>query len=169
LASGLGAATADASYGAVAAFGLTALSAALTAVSIPLRLFGGLFLAYLGYKAFVAPAVERAGDPDMRQSLFASWASVAALTIVNPATVLAFLSAFAGIGATTAGADVLSALLMVTGVFFGSAAWWLILSTAVSLFRARIDARAMRWINRFSGAVLIAFALRILWQLVSGA
>ncbi len=145
---------------------MSALSAALNAVSIPLRLFGGLFLAYLGYKTFTAPAAERTGEADVRRGLLGSWASVVALTIVNPSTVLAFLGAFASIGATDLDGDAASALLMVLGVFGGSALWWLILSTVTSLFRSRIDARAMRWINRLSGTILIAFALRILWELV---
>ena len=153
----------------MAAFGLTALSAALTAISVPLQLFGGLFLAYLGYKTFTALPVERGGSADVRRGLLGSYLSIVALTIVNPMTVLTFLSAFASMGATDFGGDTVSALLMVAGVFGGSAFWWLILSTGTSVFRTRIDARAMRWINRFSGAILIAFALRILLGLVSGA
>lgn len=153
----------------MAAFGLTALSDALTAISVPLQLFGDLFLAYLGYKTFTAVPVERDGSADVRRGLLGSYASIVALTIVNPMTVLTFLSAFASMGATDFGGDTVSALLMVAGVFGGSAFWWLILSTGTSVFRTRIDARAMRWINRFSGAILIAFALRILLGLVSGA
>ena len=42
LATGLGAATADAVYGAVAAFGLTAISAALQSQEFWLRLIGGM-------------------------------------------------------------------------------------------------------------------------------
>jgi threonine/homoserine/homoserine lactone efflux protein len=153
----------------MAAFGLTALSAALNAIAIPLRLFGGLFLAYLGYKTFIAVPAPRDGTADARRSLFASWASVVALTIVNPATVIAFIGAFAGFGAANLDGDFVSALLMVLGVFAGSALWWLILSTGVGVFRARIDDRAMRWINRLSGGLLIAFAVKILLELASGA
>lgn len=154
----------------MAAFGLTALSAALNAIALPLRLFGGLFLAYLGYKTFVAIPAPRDGTAaDARRSLFASWASVVALTIVNPATVISFIGAFAGFGAANLDGDFAAALLMVLGVFAGSALWWLILSTAVGLFRARIDDRAMRWINRLSGGLLIAFAVKILLELASGA
>src|SRR5690606_30664707 len=48
--SGLGAATADALYGAVAALGLTAISGALMAHQDAVRLIGGLFLCYLGVR-----------------------------------------------------------------------------------------------------------------------
>lgn len=48
--SGLGAATADALYGCVAGFGLTAIANLIQAHQAALRLFGGLFLLYLGIK-----------------------------------------------------------------------------------------------------------------------
>ena len=44
LATGLGAAAADAIYGAVGAFGVSALVAALSAARVPLAIGGGLFL-----------------------------------------------------------------------------------------------------------------------------
>jgi threonine/homoserine/homoserine lactone efflux protein len=47
--------------------------------------------------------------------------------------------------------------------------WWLVLSAAISTLRARIDARLMMWINRASGAIVIAFALAILLSLVRGS
>ena len=57
--SGLGAATADMSYGAVAAFGLTAVKDALITQQIWLRVVGGLFLIYLGNRTFLSkPAVN---------------------------------------------------------------------------------------------------------------
>jgi len=51
-AAGLGAATADALYGAVAAFGLTLVSRALVGQRAWLQAVGGLFLCYLGGAAF---------------------------------------------------------------------------------------------------------------------
>ena len=48
LLSGLGAATADAVYGAIAAYGLTAISGILVGQSFWFRLVGGIFLIYLG-------------------------------------------------------------------------------------------------------------------------
>ena len=51
--SGLGAASADMLYGAVAAFGLTAVQDLLVGQQVWLRLIGGVFLAYL-FQAIVA-------------------------------------------------------------------------------------------------------------------
>ncbi|MBK9125942.1 MAG: LysE family transporter [Chloroflexi bacterium] len=166
--SGLGVATADAAYGAIAAFGLTALTSALTAIADPLRLFGGLFLLYLGIRTFLARAAAPAtGTADTRRGLPGAYLSIFALTIVNPQTVLTFLSAFAGLGALDA-TDTLAPFLMVGGVFLGSVSWWFVLSSATSALRTRIDARLMTWINRISGAIVIAFALAILLSLVRG-
>lgn len=167
--SGLGVATADAAYGAIAAFGLTALTSALTALTDPLRLFGGLFLLYLGLRTFLARAAAPiTATADASRNLPGAYLSIFALTIVNPQTILTFLSAFAGLGALDA-ADSLAPFLMVGGVFTGSVSWWLVLSAAISTLRVRIDARLMMWINRASGAIVIAFALAILLSLVRGS
>src|ERR1700722_19963103 len=59
LAAGLGAATADAAYGSVAAFGLTFVSAFLIGQRFWLSLVGGIFLCGLGVRTFLArPATE---------------------------------------------------------------------------------------------------------------
>src|SRR5437773_216812 len=54
LASGVGVALADASYGGIAAFGLTALTAALVGARPALGLVGGAFLVVLGVVAIGA-------------------------------------------------------------------------------------------------------------------
>src|ERR1700689_5334867 len=56
--SGLGAATADAAYGCVAAFGLTAISGFLVRQQFWLALIGGLFLCYLGVRTFLSKPAE---------------------------------------------------------------------------------------------------------------
>lgn len=56
--SGLGAATADALYGLVAALGISAVAVFLVDHQIYLRLIGGIFLLYLGYKTFKSRPAE---------------------------------------------------------------------------------------------------------------
>lgn len=65
LASGLGAATADALYGAIAGLGLTALSGLLLAQRDWLSLVGGLFLGYLGWRSWrtLPPPLDSAAPP----------------------------------------------------------------------------------------------------------
>lgn len=159
-ASGLGAASADAVYGAVAAFGLTALSSLLLGQSAWLRLLGGAFLLALGARTFVTfprPAAGAAGARD----LTAGYVSTFALTLSNPATILSFAAVFAGLG-LAAGAGGGAAVALVAGVFLGSATWWLALSLGVGAFRERLDARGLRWVNRLSGAFIASFGVAAL-------
>jgi len=158
LATGLGAATADAAYGAVAGFGLAAVSHAIQAWAGPIALLGGAVLVGLGLKtAFAAPAAAAAGAAGGSGRLLGAWASSAALTLANPATILSFAAAFAAFGLVDGGAGPGEAAFLVLGVFVGSAAWWAVLTGAVGAVRARVSPGAMRWINRASGAVLVAF------------
>jgi threonine/homoserine/homoserine lactone efflux protein len=156
--SGLGAATADALYGAVAALGLTAVSTAIVERQALVRLIGGCFLCYLGVRTALArPTTEtRAGAT---RGLAAAYASTFALTLTNPTTILSFAAVFAGMGLGTLARDRLSALLLVVGVFVGSALWWLLLSGGVGLARRALTAERLRWINRLSGALLAGFGL----------
>jgi threonine/homoserine/homoserine lactone efflux protein len=166
LATGLGAATADAFYGFVAAFGLTLLTSFLVGQRVWLGLLGGAFLISLGVRTFRAPpAQQAAGLPP--GTLLRSYLSTLGLTLANPATIIAFFGIFAGAGLAAA-ASTPAAGLMVVGVFLGSAAWWLLLSSVVGLLRGRFDARALVWVNRVAGVVIAAFGLAAIFMLVRG-
>jgi threonine/homoserine/homoserine lactone efflux protein len=156
--SGLGAATADAFYGAVAALGLTAVSGAMVEHQDVVRLVGGIFLLYLGVRTVLSqPAVETgAGSP---RGLAVAFGSTLALTLTNPTTILSFAAVFASMGLGTTAADRGSAILMVCGVFLGSALWWLLLSGAVGYFRRALTRDRLTWVNRLSGAALLGFGL----------
>lgn len=155
---GLGAATADATYGAVAAFGVSAVTAALVGLRLWIHLLGALFLAWLGVRTLLARPAEKgaAVSATGRGGLLTAWASTVGLTLTNPATIITFAAVFAGLGLV--GVSYAKAGLTVVGVFLGSALWWLLLSSGVSLLRARFDARAMRVVNVISGLLLLGFA-----------
>lgn len=165
---GLGAATADTVYGAIAAFGLTAVSAFLVSQQDLLRLIGGAFLCYLGVRTFVAkPAPQAAVVGEMTSRTLASdYFSTFVLTITNPLTILSFAAVFAGLGLGSGYDDLESALLLVAGVFTGSALWWLLLSGGVSLLRGRITANGLRWVNRVSGVIIALFGVVALASLL---
>jgi threonine/homoserine/homoserine lactone efflux protein len=159
LVSGLGAATADALYGAVAALGLTFVAEFLMGGESWLRLVGGAFLVFLGVRTFVARPAERTA-PAARSGLPGAYASTLFLTLTNPTTILSFAAIFAGLGAAgETNGEALSAMSLVLGVFLGSAAWWFVLSGVTSLFRTRLSIRGLRWVNRISGTVIAAFGV----------
>jgi threonine/homoserine/homoserine lactone efflux protein len=160
LVSGLGAASADACYGFIAAFGLTFISNILIDQKLWLHVIGGAFLCYLGVRTLLAqPASESATTSTESPSLVAAYSSTLFLTLTNPVTILSFAAIFAGLGIASASGDYATAAILVGGVFLGSAAWWLLLCGGVALLRSRIDSRALQWVNRFSGGIITAFGV----------
>ena len=161
LVTGMGAATADAIYGFIAAFGLTFISNFLVEQSVWFRLIGGLFLAYLGIKAFLSKPQEQVLSLGNR-TIFAAYGTTFFLTLTNPMTILFFAGVFAGLGLVSESILYTSAGLMVIGVFFGSGAWWLILTGATSILRNKINDHKLAWINKASGLVILLFGVAAL-------
>jgi threonine/homoserine/homoserine lactone efflux protein len=153
LVSGLGAASADAFFGVVAAFGLTFVSKWLLGYESLLRAGGGCYLLYAGGRALLATPREAAGQSD-RESLFRDFFSTFALTVTNPITILVFLGIFEALGLSGERATLLRAGVLVAGVWTGSFLWWLLLSLGVGMFRRSIGTRHLAWISRGSGGIL---------------
>jgi threonine/homoserine/homoserine lactone efflux protein len=184
LATGLGAAAADAVYGAVGAYGVTTLIRALTAARLPLAIGGGVFLLWMAWSIWRAPVARQAAQVSAARppegtdapprgeanavsvgavcpsgsALTRCFAGTFVLTLSNPATILSFIAVFGAMAGRTA---VASPAVMVGGVLLGSAMWWLLLSTVVGRLRERFDAQWRRRVNLVSALVLAAFAL---WQ-----
>lgn len=158
LLSGLGAAVGDALYGAVAAYGVVAVSQWLQSHFTEVRVVGGVVLLLLAAKSALArpkPPPEKISDRIHTESLTQDFFSALLLTVTNPVTLLAF----AGIMATLGDPVKDSATALVAGVFLGSATWWLALSFSVDLFRNYVDHGFQIWVNRVSAVVLLAFGV----------
>jgi len=164
LASGLGAAAADALYGCVAGFGLTLISHFLIQQQFWFRLIGGLFLLTLGVRTFLSHPDVGPSSPG-RSNIAGDFLSTVFLTLTNPLTVLSFAAIFAGLGLGAAGGTYIDAGGMVLGVFLGSALWWWILSFGVGALRDRFDLRSLRWVNRISGIIILGFGVAALISL----
>jgi threonine/homoserine/homoserine lactone efflux protein len=168
LVSGLGIATADGVYGSIAAFGLTLITNFLIHEQIWIRLIGGLFLMYLGVKTILSRPPERAAALNMKtNSYLGAYTSTFLLTLTNPLTILSFAAIFAGIGVGSASKSFFSATAVVLGVFSGSTLWWIILTSAISLLRKKINSQLLLWINRISGAIITLFGIVALLSLLS--
>ena len=99
-------------------------------------------------------------------NLLRAMVSTFALTITNPVTLLSFGVMFAGLGGLAGGAGSFNdASFVVAGVVGGSAGWWLVLTTVIGLFHARIDERAMRLINRSCGVLVVGCGAAVLIHL----
>ncbi len=158
LATGLGAAVADAVYGAVGAYGVSAVITLLQGARVPLALLGGAFLLWLAWRTWHAAPAERAAPGAAAPALLPAFGGTFLLTLSNPATIFSFIAIFGALAGSGAPA---SPLAMVLGVMLGSALWWLLLSGGVGALRGRFDARAQRAVGRVSALMLAGFAL---WQ-----
>jgi threonine/homoserine/homoserine lactone efflux protein len=157
VATGLGAASADALYATLGVAGLGALTDWLTHLALPLALVGSAFLIWLGVTTLRRLPAEQAAAGG-GAGLAAYIASAFALTLSNPLTILSFLAVFAGLaGRQQFGAA--AGALMIAGVFAGSVLWWLMLAGAVGWLGGRLSLRWRGRLDRVCGALLLGMGL----------
>jgi threonine/homoserine/homoserine lactone efflux protein len=161
---GLGAATADSLYGSIAAFGLTFVSDVIASQHFWLRLVGGGLLLFLGISTF---RVKRKDPviPSDNEDLLGSYVSAFFLALTNPVTIFAFVAVFAAFGLGHR-LIVISACILVLGVFTGSCLWFLALGYVATLFRKKLDSTGLRWVNRISGSLIILSGVAALVSLL---
>ena len=165
--SGLGVATADGFYAAVASFGVAAVATAIASGRRPLAVVGGVVLILLGARILLerrhedtqAPAVTRGG-------LAWAYASTLGLTITNPATILSFAALAATLG-LDAGGGLARPAVLVAGVLLGSATWWCLLAIAASRLRNRMTPALVRAISTFSGLAIAVLGMLAVYSAFS--
>lgn len=153
---GLAAATADAVYGAIAAFGITLISDFIFQERFWFRLIGGALLIVLGVRTFRAHP-ERDPTPVNGNNHAGTFVTTFILTLTNPMSVFAFAAVFAGLGASIIGSSNLDRLAVVAGVFLGSFLWFSMLTTVVHIFKEKIQTNGIVLINKISGGLIILF------------
>jgi len=185
LVSGFGVATGDAIYAALAAFGVAAVTNVLVGQRRWIGLVGGIGLVLIGLRGLEtrAPTLtlprrrgrekspyewEKEKSPyewekeESSRMRGRQYASMVALTLSNPATILSFTAVFAGLGVHVGSGW--QPFGLVAGVMLGSALWWVVLTIVVSLVRERLTAPATRAIGIASGLVLVGFGALISLQ-----
>jgi threonine/homoserine/homoserine lactone efflux protein len=153
--SGLGVAAADATYGGVAAFGLTAVTSILVSAHTLLGLVGGAVIILIGIRTTTTLPTGPALEAE-RPGLAGAFASIYALTMTNPLTIVLYAGVFAAIGLGTGGGFADPAVVTLA-VLVGSGLWWVVVCAVVAWLRDRVSATALLWVNRLSGAALIVF------------
>ncbi len=180
LSAGLGAACADGVYAIAAILGLAVLTKFFAAAALPLHIGGGVLLLYIAFKVFKSSAAatdfkqselrsaelhqsdfKQSEHAGAKPSAFGALLQTFFLTITNPMTILSFSAILSAFGVERLSME---ALYVVSGVFVGSAAWWLFLSAGVSRFSGMLTPRGMAAINYASSAVIAGFGL---WSMLS--
>lgn len=164
LVSGMGAAVADATFGAIATFGVSFVADFLARQQYWFQLAGSLLLLAMGIHAVVAkrqPPSARVGAEDLAHD----WATTFLLTITNPITIFSLTAVFVAVGIST-GTETLSGGALVTGgVFLGSALWWTVLCGGVSFAHGQLPDAYLRWIRKVSGCIMLFFGTGVMVHL----
>lgn len=158
LVSGLGVATADGFYAAVAAFGISAITTAISGERRWLALGGGVLLVALGARIALAKPKTVEAQAANGSGLALAYGSTLGLTITNPATIISFAALAATLGSGISG-GYLRPTLLVLGVLLGSLAWWFVVAALGSGLRTRITPSAVRVIGTASGLAIIVLGL----------
>lgn len=163
--SGLGAALADAIYGAIAAFSVGFLMAPLLDHSTWVRLGGGTLLCLIGLRGMLTKRTPAPATRD-REKLLSDFISAFLVTLTNPTTVISFAAVFATINIPHVADHPELGVMVTLGVFAGAGAWWCALTTVASMFHGRVAERGMLWVARVSGFIIFAFGALLLLSLV---
>jgi threonine/homoserine/homoserine lactone efflux protein len=164
LVSGIGVATGDAIYAALAAFGVAVVTNVLISQRRWIGLLGGIALVVIGLRAISAREIPHPDPPPQGGSeLAGTYLSMVALTLSNPPTILSFGAVFAGLGLRV-DAGWLPAIALVAGVMLGSAGWWVLMTGLVSLVGHRLTPFMTRGIQLISGIALAGFGIWISLQ-----
>ena len=170
LVSGLGVATGDATYAALAAFGVAAVTTFLIAERRWIGLVGGIGITLIGTLALKRPHPDpppRAGEGNRHNRPRAEegnrqfagiYGTMVALTLSNPSTILSFTAVFAGLGIHVAGGWG-PAIALVVGVWLGSVVWWILLTGVASRLRERLTPAIIRGFGLVSGIALVGFGV----------
>jgi threonine/homoserine/homoserine lactone efflux protein len=164
LVSGLGVATADAFYAAVASLGLAAVTTAIASGRRPLAVIGGAALIAIAARILL----HRRQEPYTAATTAGAglaWAylSTLGLTITNPATILSFAALAATLG-LSAGSGIVKPAALVGGVLLGSAAWWCVVALAASSLRGRLSPAVIRAISTFSGLAIAILGMLAIYS-----
>jgi threonine/homoserine/homoserine lactone efflux protein len=156
LAIGLGAALADTIFSLIAGFGLKFIGNFMLSHQLLLHFVGGVFLVYLGINIFRhQPSTEPAHVSGT--GLIGIALSTFFLTLTNPVTIISFTAIFAALGLGPS--DYATGVKLVTGVFMGSALWFVLLTTFLSFFHKKIGPYGLMLINKISGLIIVGFGL----------
>lgn len=153
--SGVGAATADTIFAAIAGFSLTFIINFIEEKQRILEVIGGIIVILLGIKTFYTnPVAQLRRHKKQQNKLIEDFLSVLLLTVTNPFAIFLFVGLFATLGLAYNGENIGLSLIALAGVFLGGTLWWFTLSSLVNMFRKKFRLKQLWWINKIAGAVI---------------
>lgn len=156
---GIGAASADIIYAIIAGFSITFISDFLIENQTYIRIIGGVFLVFIGYKIFTSnPAKQIRKHKTKGHNYYKDFLTSFFVTVSNPLTIIAFGAIFASFHMVNDKSASFSVIILIITVFSGALLWWVSLISIVTIFKNKIRLRNLLWINRITGLLIILFA-----------
>ena len=159
---GLGSTVADIFYASIALFSVTFINEFLDRNSSWVMLIGGIVIFLIGLQIALKNPIKdlqrpNAGAIKTRHAQEALRGFL--MTITNPGALVLMVGLFAFVRLDLTDATTSSVLLVLAGIFAGTAGWWFLLSSGINLFRKRFRLRQMLIINRVSGILIALIGL----------
>jgi threonine/homoserine/homoserine lactone efflux protein len=159
---GLGSSLADVFYATIALFSLSFINDFIDQNRPWVMLIGGVIIFFIGLNIAVSNPVRQIRQP--KKSNGSKHAQEVlqgfAVTISNPGALVLLLGFFALVGIDIGEQYTrYSVVVILAGIFLGTALWWFILSTSINIFRRKFRLRQLLWINRISGTLIALLGL----------
>ena len=160
---GVGSSVADTFYASIALLSVSFISDFLDRNSSLVMVIGGAIVMLIGLQIALKNPIK-----DLRRPLAGSIGSRHArdllkgflMTITNPGALVLMLGLFAFFRLDLgSGYRAYAVLVALGGIFLGTASWWFLLSSGISLFRKRFRLRQIIVINRISGIIIALIGL----------
>lgn len=161
----LGAATADALYGFAVVTVLFYIKSFIDLHLTLLELLGALFLFILGVRTFYSHPHPK-GHPVNGIGLLRAATSSFFLAIISPSTLIWMIFVLSSLRVGQADGDISQITFLSSGIFLGSASWWLVLVGSMTLLGVKRDRNVLLWINRIGGVMLLGFGCWIFIKMI---
>lgn len=167
LAAALGMGIGGVIFSVVALLGLLAILAAVPLLHLGLRILGGAYLVYLGYRIWRSArqplVIERVSSPGRATQPWRSFFLGLATQLSNPKTAIVYASVFASLLPSDVPQFALVALPIM--IFAIETIWYSVVAVALSapLPRARYLAWKV-WLDRAAGAIMSALGLKLIFE-----
>jgi threonine/homoserine/homoserine lactone efflux protein len=151
----------DIIYTSIAGFGVSSVINFLNSINFYLRLFGGIYLTYLGYKFFTspAPANKVTQHKPSKKSNLKLFIITLGLTLTNPLTIIEMISIFTSLNVISYSANLFFTLAFILGVTSGTFLWHLLLVIISYFISLRLNPNLFSYINKLSGIVIAGFGI----------
>jgi threonine/homoserine/homoserine lactone efflux protein len=151
-------------FAVAALVGLQAVLLAVPAVYIGLKVLGGLYLCYLGYRIFSGAKESLhfdGSETGQHASLHRSFLLGLTTQLSNPKTAIVYASVFAAL--LPSAFSVAFAVCLLCVVFAFEAGWYAIVAVLLSSFGPRrAYLRCKTWVDRAVGAVMMGLGLKLI-------